>query len=160
MATDAEKKLERVRALIARTASNHEEEARTSATIACRIIREEKMTVAPAGATPDRGELLRLNMTIASLTNQIKTYQAGNQVMTQKITDQRAEIQRLNDLLTALSSTTGAADAQTATKGNFAAEDARWSGIGEILRNLDNTRDPAQHLRDAIAHAGKKGRQY
>jgi hypothetical protein len=41
--------LERITALIARTASPFEEEARTSAVIACRLIRENRLEIVPAG---------------------------------------------------------------------------------------------------------------
>lgn len=41
--------VERVRALIARTSSPHEEEARTAAVIACRLIREHQLDVVPPG---------------------------------------------------------------------------------------------------------------
>jgi len=39
--------VERVKALIARASSPHEEEARTSAVIACRLIREHQLDVVP-----------------------------------------------------------------------------------------------------------------
>lgn len=41
--------LEKITALIARTASPFEEEARTSAVIACRLIRENRLEIVPAG---------------------------------------------------------------------------------------------------------------
>ncbi len=44
--------VERVRALIARTSSPHEEEARTSAVIACRLIREHSLDVVQRRETP------------------------------------------------------------------------------------------------------------
>jgi hypothetical protein len=47
--------VERVRALIARTSSPHEEEARTAAMIACRLIREHGLDVVPPGPTPSIG---------------------------------------------------------------------------------------------------------
>ena len=47
--------VERVRALIARTSSPHEEEARTAAVIACRLIREHQLEVTPRGAAPSVG---------------------------------------------------------------------------------------------------------
>ena len=47
--------VERVKALIARTSSNHEEEARTAAMIACRLIREHELDIVPRGATASVG---------------------------------------------------------------------------------------------------------
>jgi hypothetical protein len=47
--------VERVKALIARTSSPHEEEARTAAVIACRLIREHQLEVAPRGEMPSVG---------------------------------------------------------------------------------------------------------
>jgi hypothetical protein len=47
--------VERVRALIARTSSPHEEEARTAAMIACRLIREHRLDVVPPGPAPSIG---------------------------------------------------------------------------------------------------------
>lgn len=49
--------VERVRALIARTSSPHEEEARTSAMIACRLIREHGLAVVPPGPAPSVGSV-------------------------------------------------------------------------------------------------------
>lgn len=49
--------VERVRALIARTSSPHEEEARTSAMIACRLIREHGLDVVPPGPAPSVGHV-------------------------------------------------------------------------------------------------------
>jgi hypothetical protein len=45
----------RVKALIARTSSPHEEEARTAAVIACRLIREHQLEVTTRGETPSIG---------------------------------------------------------------------------------------------------------
>ncbi|MGZ3424473.1 MAG: DUF2786 domain-containing protein [Polyangiales bacterium] len=47
--------VERVKALIARTSSPHEEEARTAAVIACRLIREHQLEVTTRGPTPSLG---------------------------------------------------------------------------------------------------------
>ena len=49
--------VERVRALIARTSSAHEEEARTAAAIACRLIREHHLEISPRGATASYGSV-------------------------------------------------------------------------------------------------------
>jgi len=45
--------LEKITALIARTASPFEEEARTSAVIACRLIRENSLEIVPAGTVAE-----------------------------------------------------------------------------------------------------------
>jgi hypothetical protein len=47
--------VERVKALIARTSSTHEEEARTAALIACRLIREHHLEVTTRGEVPSIG---------------------------------------------------------------------------------------------------------
>lgn len=49
--------VERVRALIARASSPHEEEARTSAVIACRLIREHQLEVVTRSAAPSYGSV-------------------------------------------------------------------------------------------------------